>query len=86
MVWKKVLLDGEDVSEAIRTPEVSLLSSQVSAQPAVRRAMLSLQRKMGESGGVVLEGRDIGTVVFSPGRSEVLSGRDGHGEGQTPVS
>jgi cytidylate kinase len=61
---EKVLLDGEDVSEAIRTPEISLLSSQVSAQPAVRRAMLSLQRKMGERGGVVLEGRDIGTVVF----------------------
>lgn len=61
---EKVLLDGTDVSEAIRTPEISLLSSQVSAQPEVRRAMLSLQRKMGEHGGVVLEGRDIGTVVF----------------------
>lgn len=61
---EKVLLNGEDVSEAIRTPELSLLSSQVSAQPAVRLAMVSLQRQMGEHGGVVLEGRDIGTVVF----------------------
>ena len=61
---ERVLLNGEDVSDNIRTPEVSLLSSQVSAQPAVRRAMLCLQRQMGEGGGVVLEGRDIGTVVF----------------------
>lgn len=61
---ERVLLNGEDVSEAIRTPEVSLLSSQVSAVPAVRQAMLRQQRRMGEGGGVVLEGRDIGTVVF----------------------
>jgi cytidylate kinase len=61
---EKVLLNGEDVSEAIRTPEISLLSSKVSAQPVVRHAMLHLQRQMGEHGGVVLEGRDIGTVVF----------------------
>jgi cytidylate kinase len=61
---EKVLLDGEDVSEAIRTPEISLLSSKVSAQPVVRSAMVRLQRQMGENGGVVLEGRDIGTVVF----------------------
>ncbi|MFO7983221.1 MAG: (d)CMP kinase [Desulfuromonadales bacterium] len=60
----RVLLDGEDVSEAIRTPEVSLLTSRVSAVPEVRSAMVNLQRKMGEKGGVVLEGRDIGTVVF----------------------
>lgn len=61
---ERVLLNGEDVSEAIRTPEISLLSSKVSAVPSVRRAMLDLQRRMGEGGGVVLEGRDIGTVVF----------------------
>ncbi|ABA89125.1 cytidylate kinase [Syntrophotalea carbinolica DSM 2380] len=61
---EKVLLNGEDVSEAIRTPEISLLSSRVSAQPTVRQCMLGLQRQMGEQGGVVLEGRDIGTVVF----------------------
>ena len=59
-----VLLDGKDVSTAIRTPEVSLLTSKVSAAPQVRAAMVALQRRLGASGGVVLEGRDIGTVVF----------------------
>lgn len=61
---ERVLLDGEDVSEAIRTPEMSLMASRVSACPAVRQAMVDLQRAMGDQGGVVLEGRDIGTVVF----------------------
>jgi len=61
---ERVLLDGEDVTEAIRTPENSMRTSQVSARPGVRRAMLTLQRQMGAGGGVVLEGRDIGTVVF----------------------
>lgn len=61
---ERVLLNGEDVSEAIRTPEVSLLTSRVAACAAVRQAMVGLQREMGEKGGVVLEGRDIGTVVF----------------------
>jgi cytidylate kinase len=56
--------DGEDVSAAIRTPEASMLASRYSASPAVRRAMVRLQREMGAEGGVVLEGRDIGTVVF----------------------
>jgi cytidylate kinase len=59
-----VLLDGQDVSTAIRTPEVSLLTSKVSAVPQVRAALVALQRRLGEAGGVVLEGRDIGTVVF----------------------
>jgi len=61
---ERVLLDGEDVSGAIRTPEVSLLTSRVAACAGVRRAMVELQRQMGAKGGVVLEGRDIGTVVF----------------------
>ncbi|MBE0503602.1 MAG: (d)CMP kinase [Desulfuromonadales bacterium] len=60
----RVLLDGSDVSTAIRTPEVSLLTSRVSAAPQVRKALVALQRRLGEAGGVVLEGRDIGTVVF----------------------
>lgn len=66
---ERVILDGEDVSAAIRTPEVSLLTSKVSACPAVREAMVRLQREMGACGGVVLEGRDIGSVVFP--RAEV---------------
>lgn len=59
-----VLLDGQDVSTAIRTPEVSLLTSKVSATQQVRAALVALQRRLGKAGGVVLEGRDIGTVVF----------------------
>lgn len=61
---EKVVANGVDVSAEIRTPEVSLLTAQVAASPAVRDAMVKLQREMGDNGGVVLEGRDIGTVVF----------------------
>ena len=60
----QVLLNGEDVSRAIRTPDISLLTSTVSALKVVRDYLLELQRQMGRDGGVVLEGRDIGTVVF----------------------
>ncbi len=59
-----VFLSGEDVSAAIRTPEVSQGASQVSAHPPVRAALLELQRRLGSGGGVVVEGRDTGTVVF----------------------
>lgn len=61
---ERVLLDGEDVSAAIRTPEISLLTSKVSACPCVREAMVRRQRELCARGGFVLEGRDIGTVVF----------------------
>ncbi|MBI5696102.1 MAG: (d)CMP kinase [Nitrospirae bacterium] len=60
----KVYVDGEDVTGLIRTPEMSMTASAVSAQPSVRARLLELQRDMGRGGGVVLEGRDIGTVVF----------------------
>jgi cytidylate kinase len=60
----QVLLDGEDVSGLIRTPEVSQMASKVSAFPVVRRRMLELQRALGQKGSVVAEGRDIGTVIF----------------------
>jgi cytidylate kinase len=59
-----VFLGDEDVSSAIRTPEVSQGASQVSAHPPVRDALLDLQRRLGSGGGVVVEGRDTGTVVF----------------------
>jgi cytidylate kinase len=59
-----VKLRGEDVSLAIREPSVSQGASKVSAVPAVRAALLDMQRQAGASGGAVLEGRDIGTVVF----------------------
>jgi cytidylate kinase len=59
-----VYLNGEDVTEDIRTPAVSDAASRVAAIPAVRRAMVDKQRAMGSSQNVVMEGRDIGTVVF----------------------
>ncbi len=59
-----VFLAGEDVSDAIRTPEMSLGASEVSAHLPVREALVAKQREMGRDGGVVVEGRDTGTVVF----------------------
>lgn len=60
----RVLLNGEDVTPLIRTPEISMGASHVSAVPAVRRALVRLQQNMGRRAGGVLEGRDIGTRVF----------------------
>ncbi len=60
----RVKLAGDDVSEAIRAPDVAMGASAVSAHAGVRAALLDLQRHAGKGGGVVLEGRDIGTVVF----------------------
>jgi cytidylate kinase len=59
-----VYLNGRDVTEEIRSPEMSLGSSAVSAVPEVRSHMVRLQREIGSSGGIVAEGRDMGTVVF----------------------
>jgi CMP/dCMP kinase len=61
---QKVMANGQDVTNQIRTPEVSLMTSRISALKPVRDALLLAQREMGRNGGVVLEGRDIGTVVF----------------------
>ncbi len=60
----RVLLDGRDVTAEIRTPELSQSASKISALGPVRERMVELQRAMGARGGVVAEGRDIGTVVF----------------------
>ena len=60
----KVLLDGADVADLIRTPEVSQMASKVSARQIVRQRMLELQRAAAEKGDIVAEGRDIGTVIF----------------------
>ncbi len=59
-----ILLDGEDVSQAIRTPAMSAASSRYAAVPAVRAGLLDLQRSLGRAQDTVLDGRDIGTVVF----------------------
>jgi CMP/dCMP kinase len=61
---QRVLAGEVDVTEAIRTPEVTQLSSPVSAISGVRRRLVEMQREMSADGGVVMEGRDIGTVVF----------------------
>ncbi len=60
----RVLLDGEDVSGLVRNPTVTEAASRVSVFPAVRAWMVRLQQQLGAQGGVVMEGRDIGTVVF----------------------
>ncbi len=59
-----LLVDGNPVGDRIRTPRMSLGASSVARHPLVRDALLTVQRNLGETGGVVLEGRDIGTVVF----------------------
>ena len=60
----KVYLDGEDVTSEIRTPEVTNNVKYIARTKAVRECMVALQRKLGEEGGAVMEGRDIGTVVL----------------------
>jgi len=57
-------VDGVDLTTLIRSPEISLGASEVSAHPKVRSALLQLQRDLGSCGGVIVEGRDVGTVVF----------------------
>jgi cytidylate kinase len=60
----RILLDGRDVSEEIRAPKVTLVAAEVSRLPEVREKLVALQRKLACGRGVVMEGRDIGTVVF----------------------
>lgn len=59
-----IFCNGQNISDAIRTPEMSWMASEISKIEGVRREMVKKQRQMGKMGGVVLEGRDIGTVVF----------------------
>ncbi len=61
---QRVYLDGEDVTSAIRTPEVAQGASKVAVIPGVRHVLVAEQRRAGAQGGVVMEGRDIGSVVF----------------------
>ena len=62
--FQRVFANGQEVTAQIRTPEMSLMTSRISTLRPVREAMMLAQRRMGARGGVVLEGRDIGTVVF----------------------
>jgi CMP/dCMP kinase len=69
---QQVLLDGEDVTSLIRTPEVAQAASKVAMQPGVRKVLVAEQRRAGEKGGVVMEGRDIGTVVFPDAQLKIF--------------
>lgn len=72
----RILLNGEDVSEAIREGRVSSAASEISAVPEVRRALLGVQRAMAERASVVMEGRDIGTVVFPAAQVKIFLDAD----------
>lgn len=72
----RILLNGEDVTEAIRTPEISAAASKVSAIPSVRRAMVEKQRVMAANNSVVMEGRDIGSIVFPDAQVKVFLDAD----------
>ena len=67
-----VLLDGEDVSGLIRTPEASMMASKISAVPSVRAYLLDLQRNMAKSHNVIMDGRDIGTVVLPEAKVKIF--------------
>lgn len=67
-----VLLDGEDVSGLIRTPEASMMASKISAVPAVRAYLLDLQRNMAKTHNVIMDGRDIGTVVLPDAQVKIF--------------
>ncbi len=78
VVGEHVLLDGEDVTDAIRAPEISDAASRAAADPAVRRAMVALQRRLLAHGDWVAEGRDIGTVVAPEADVKVFLTADPH--------
>ena len=69
---RRIALDGEDVTEAIRTPEISSAASKIAALGPVRAALVAKQRRMAESLNVVMEGRDIGTVVFPDAKIKIF--------------
>ena len=69
----RVFVDGTEVTDAIRTPEVTAIVSRVAAIGAVREAMVDQQRRMGEAGGVLMDGRDIGTVVLPHAQVKIVA-------------
>jgi CMP/dCMP kinase len=69
---QQVLLDGEDVTAMIRTSEVAQAASKVAMVPGVRKVLVAEQRRAGEHGGVVMEGRDIGSVVFPDAQLKIF--------------
>ena len=69
---QRVLLDGEDVTDAIRTPDVAQAASKIAVVSGVRHVLVAEQRRAGQQGGVVMEGRDIGSVVFPDAQLKIF--------------
>ena len=69
---QRVMLNGQDVNESIRAPEIASAASKVAAVPAVRRALVDKQRQISESANIVMEGRDIGSVVFPDAKVKIF--------------
>jgi CMP/dCMP kinase len=69
---QRVFLDGEDVTAAIRTPEAAQAASKIAVIPGVRHVLVAEQRRAGQQGGVVMEGRDIGSVVFPDAQLKIF--------------
>ena len=82
----RVLLDGRDVSERVREADVTAAASRVSVHPPVREIMVARQRAMGARGGVVMEGRDIGTAVFPGAEVKVFLDADARIRAQRRVA
>ncbi len=74
----KVFLNGEDITPQIRTPEISMLASALSQDRRVRTYLTSMQRELGKEGGIVLEGRDTGSVVFPDAEVKFYLDADAH--------
>ena len=70
--WQQILLDGIDVTAAIRTPEAAQAASKIAVIPGVRHVLVAEQRRAGQQGGVVMEGRDIGSVVFPEAQLKIF--------------
>jgi len=73
---RRVYLNGEDVTESLRGPEMSQQASRVAQVPGVRRVLVAEQQRMGAAGGIVVEGRDIGTVVFPQAELKIFLDAD----------
>ena len=80
----RAFLDGEDVSDAIRTPEMAMVASRVSAEPEVRKKLTEMQRAIGNNGAIVAEGRDMGTIVFPGCKVQVFFRCHPGGKGPAP--
>ncbi len=82
---QRVILNGEDVSEAIRTPEIAMAASGVSAIPEVREFLLALQRTMAEKHNIVMDGRDIGTVILPQAQVKIFIPATAEERANTPL-